>query len=101
LIQNSPDIITVVDAKGTVLYQSPAMKRALGYEPEDRIGKNGVEAGLLHPDDFPARNEAFEKASVIQTFPLSLRSACGIATALGVMWKRPLLICSPIRTCMA
>ena len=63
LIQNSPDIITVVDAKGTVLYQSPAMKRALGYEPEDRIGKNGVEAaGLLHPDDFPARNEAFEKA---------------------------------------
>jgi PAS domain S-box-containing protein len=63
LIQNSPDIITVVDAKGTILYQSPAMKRALGYEPEDRIGKNAVEAaGLLHPDDFPAKNEAFEKA---------------------------------------
>src|SRR4028119_10250 len=39
------------------------MKRALGYEPEDGIGKNVVEAtGLLHPDDFPAKNEAFEKA---------------------------------------
>jgi PAS domain S-box-containing protein len=54
LIHNSSDIITVVDAEGTILYQSLAMKRTLGYEPEGRIGKNAVEAAdLLHPEDLP------------------------------------------------
>jgi PAS domain S-box-containing protein len=62
LVQNSSDIITVVDAEGTILYQSPAVKRTLGYEPEERIGKNAVEARLLHPEDFSAKNEAFTKA---------------------------------------
>ncbi|MDQ3892286.1 MAG: PAS domain S-box protein, partial [Actinomycetota bacterium] len=63
LIHNSSDIITVVDAEGTILYQSPAMKRTLGYEPEGRIGKNAVEAAdLLHPEDLPVKNEAFTKA---------------------------------------
>jgi diguanylate cyclase (GGDEF)-like protein/PAS domain S-box-containing protein len=73
LIQNSPDIITVVDAEGTILYQSPAMKSALGYEPEDRIGKNAVEeAGLLHPEDFPAKNEALEKALRNPNIPVTV-----------------------------
>ena len=62
LIQNSSDIITVVDAEGTILYQSPAMKSMLGYEPEERIGKNAVEADLLHPEDLTMKNEAFTKA---------------------------------------
>ena len=63
LIHNSSDIITVVDAEGTILYQSPAMKRTLGYEPEGRIGKNAVEAAdLLHPEDLPVKTEAFVKA---------------------------------------
>ena len=61
-IQNSWDTITVVDAEGTILYQSPAMKRTLGYEPEERIGKNVVEAHLLHPEDFTVKIEAFAKA---------------------------------------
>jgi PAS domain S-box-containing protein len=61
-IQNSWDIITVVDAEGIILYQSPAMKRTLGYEPEERIGKNAVEAHLLHPEDFTVKIEAFANA---------------------------------------
>jgi diguanylate cyclase (GGDEF)-like protein/PAS domain S-box-containing protein len=62
LVQNSSDIITVVDAEGAILYQSPAIARILGYEPEERIGKNAVESDLLHPEDFTAKNEAFSKA---------------------------------------
>jgi len=73
LIQNSSDIITVVDTEGTILYQSPAMKRILGYEPEERIGKNAVEAGdLLHPEDIPAKNEAFTKALHDPNTPVSV-----------------------------
>ena len=63
LIQNSSDIITVVDAEGTILYQSPSIKRTLGYEPEERIGKNAVgESDLVHPEDLAAKKEAFTKA---------------------------------------
>jgi diguanylate cyclase (GGDEF)-like protein/PAS domain S-box-containing protein len=63
LIQNSTDIITVVDTEGTILYQSPSMKRILGHEPEKRIGKNAMEAaGLLHSEDVSAKKEAFAKA---------------------------------------
>ena len=73
LIQNSSDIITVVDAEGTILYQSPAMKRILGYEPEERIGKNALEAAdLLHPEDFPAKNESFVKALRNPNSPVSV-----------------------------
>jgi diguanylate cyclase (GGDEF)-like protein/PAS domain S-box-containing protein len=73
LIQNSSDIITVVDAEGTILYQSPAMKRILGYEPEERIGKNALEAAdLLHPEDLPAKNEAFVKALRNPNSPVSV-----------------------------
>ncbi|MDQ3835011.1 MAG: PAS domain-containing protein, partial [Actinomycetota bacterium] len=63
LIQNSSDIITVVDAASTILYQSPSIKRTLGYEPEERIGKNAVgESDLVHPEDLAAKKEAFTKA---------------------------------------
>ena len=63
MIQNSSDIITVVDAEGTILYQSPSMKSTLGHEPEERIGKNALEAaGPLHPEDVSAKKEAFAKA---------------------------------------
>ena len=73
LIQNSSDIVTVVDAEGTILYESPAMKRILGYEPEERIGKNELEAAaLLHPGDFPAKNEAFTKALRNPNSPVSV-----------------------------
>jgi diguanylate cyclase (GGDEF)-like protein/PAS domain S-box-containing protein len=72
LIQNSSDIITVVDAEGTILYQSPAMKSMLGYEPEERIGKNAVEADLLHPEDLTMKNEAFTKALRNPHTPVSI-----------------------------
>src|SRR5919202_211451 len=62
LIQNSSDIITVVDAEGTILYQSPSMRKALGHEPEERVGKNALEADLLHAEDVSAKKEAFAKA---------------------------------------
>ncbi len=35
LIENSLDLIAIVDATGRILYQSPSSLRVLGYTPEE------------------------------------------------------------------
>src|SRR5687768_13674327 len=49
LVQNATDVITILDARGTVCYESPAIERVLGFRPEDLIGT--ALAALLHPGD--------------------------------------------------
>jgi diguanylate cyclase (GGDEF)-like protein/PAS domain S-box-containing protein len=38
LVQHASDLITVLDADATVVYQSPSIERVLGYEPEEIVG---------------------------------------------------------------
>jgi diguanylate cyclase (GGDEF)-like protein/PAS domain S-box-containing protein len=49
LVQHASDLITVVDAHGNVLFDSPGVERLLGYTPDQRVGTSGL--GYLHPDD--------------------------------------------------
>jgi PAS domain S-box-containing protein len=49
LVQNTSDIITILQADGTVRYISPAIEKVLGYKPEEQIGINAF--GAVHPDD--------------------------------------------------
>ncbi len=49
MVQNSSDIISVMDEHGILKYVSPSIERLLGYVPGDRIGKSALD--LLHPDD--------------------------------------------------
>ena len=49
LIENTADLITVVDADGLVQYSSPAVQRVLGVASEEREGRSSVE--LIHPED--------------------------------------------------
>lgn len=51
LIDNSFDLISMIDEKGRIIYQSPAGERMLGYEPGDTIGKAAID--FIHPDDGP------------------------------------------------
>jgi len=62
LIESSFDIIVVVDSNGNVNHVSPSIKRTLGYEPEEWIGK--AHYNLIHPDDLPKLNSVF--AEVLQ-----------------------------------
>jgi diguanylate cyclase (GGDEF)-like protein/PAS domain S-box-containing protein len=39
LVQHSSDVVTVVDATGTIRYQSPAVERLFGYEPSATTGR--------------------------------------------------------------
>ncbi|MFC7172248.1 PAS domain-containing protein [Haloplanus litoreus] len=49
LVEESNDVVAVVDTDGTVTYVSPAVKRVLGYDPEALVGDVGSE--YTHPDD--------------------------------------------------
>ena len=49
LVQNSSDIITILESDGKIRYESPSVERILGYKPEDLIGKNAFQ--FVHPDD--------------------------------------------------
>ncbi|MCD4794752.1 MAG: PAS domain S-box protein [Bacteroidales bacterium] len=49
LIENSTDVISILDNKGNIMYESPAHKYVLGYRKGELAGKNSFE--LVHPDD--------------------------------------------------
>lgn len=49
LVQNSSDIITVLEENAAVRYQTPTVERILGYAPENLEGHRLTE--IVHPDD--------------------------------------------------
>jgi len=49
LLENAADVITVLEADGTVRYQSPAIEGVLGCPPEALVGTNLID--VVHPDD--------------------------------------------------
>lgn len=51
LIENSTDVIALINPFGKVLYASPSVKKVLGYAPEEFIGTNGLK--LVRPKDLP------------------------------------------------
>jgi PAS domain S-box-containing protein len=59
LILNSTDIITIVDRKLNIKYDSPSSIHYLGYGLNDRIGKNILD--FMHPDDKKKLKAEFNK----------------------------------------
>jgi len=49
LVQNSSDVISIVDADGGVRYHSESVRRVLGYDPGELV--DGDPLTLVHPDD--------------------------------------------------
>jgi diguanylate cyclase (GGDEF)-like protein/PAS domain S-box-containing protein len=49
LVQNSSDVITLIEPDTTIKYQTPSIERVLGYEPAALIGTKLID--LVHPDD--------------------------------------------------
>ena len=60
LIENALDIITVLDAEGVILFESPSVRRVLGYQPDELLGKHIFD--FVHPDDLDHAREAFANA---------------------------------------
>ena len=56
LIENTLDIITVLDSSGKILFESPSVEKLMGYRPEEMTGINVFE--FVHPDDRLRAQEA-------------------------------------------
>jgi len=59
LIENSIDLVTVLDSIGNILFENPAIEKLLGYRREELIGMNVF--AYLHPDDRSAARDALGK----------------------------------------
>jgi PAS domain S-box-containing protein len=57
VVESIYDVVSVVDATGAIEYQSPSVKRVLGYTAEERIGTTTFD--YVHPDDLDEAREAF------------------------------------------
>lgn len=60
LIENSTDVITLLDSHGIIVYQSPSAERTLGYGGHAMIGKRGLD--LVAEDEQPRVRELFKAA---------------------------------------
>jgi PAS domain S-box-containing protein len=60
LLENSLDIIQIVDSEGIIRYTSPSIERILGYNPDELIGRASIEG--VHPDDLEMVAKGFEEA---------------------------------------
>ncbi|HBL25493.1 MAG TPA: hypothetical protein DD490_01520, partial [Acidobacteria bacterium] len=49
LVQNASDLIAILEADGSVRYESPSHRRLLGHRPDDFAGKSFLD--LVHPED--------------------------------------------------
>ena len=60
IVENLDDAVGVLEPDGRVAYLSPAVKRLSGWEPEELVGRDGLEH--VHPDDRPAVQAALQAA---------------------------------------
>jgi PAS domain S-box-containing protein len=58
LIQNTSDIIMVLDKESNATFVSPSVQRILGYTPEELMGKDSLLQ--LHPEDSTAIKKIFQ-----------------------------------------
>jgi diguanylate cyclase (GGDEF)-like protein/PAS domain S-box-containing protein len=63
LIQNSSDVVAIVEADGVTRYVSPVVERVLGYKPENGQGRNVFQPPVLHPDDADRVRDTFVSIS--------------------------------------
>jgi len=57
LIRHSVDVLTVLDERGDIKYESPAFSRMFGYDPNEFVGENVFDH--VHPDDRQRVHDTF------------------------------------------
>ena len=57
LIENTSDVISVLDLDATIAYESPSILRTFGYTAEECVGRSAFD--FIHPDDAPRVAEEF------------------------------------------
>ncbi len=72
LIENAADLITVVSADGTILYDSPSRQRIFGRVDTDRLGSSAF--AVVHPDDLPRLRAMLGRTAPGETVAFEYRS---------------------------
>jgi PAS domain S-box-containing protein len=89
LIENASDIVAILDKDLTIRYQSPTIKRILGYQPEELINKKASD--YVHPQDLPEAIKAFKKLiknpKTVQTMEFRVRHKNGSWRTVEAMGK--------------
>jgi PAS domain S-box-containing protein len=89
LIENGSDMIAVVNLDGTLRYVSPSVKRVLGYDPEEMVGKAISE--YAHPDDTTTtsllRNRTGDQDSPVESVELRFKNQNGDWRTLEVVGR--------------
>jgi diguanylate cyclase (GGDEF)-like protein len=80
LVQNSSDVITILDPDGTIRYQSPAARTVFGHDPRRLVGTSLLE--LLHPDDVAVARAFLATLTAARPHPAALRKAARHHTSL-------------------
>jgi len=70
LVQNSSDVITVVDVRGVVRYLTPSVHKILGHDPQQLVGTRIT--GLLRPGDGRRLEAALASAARSPGRPITL-----------------------------
>ena len=58
LTENALDILSILDHQGAFTYNSPSLRRVMGYEPKDLAGQSAF--ALIHPEDLPSVLKGFD-----------------------------------------
>ncbi len=72
IIENTTDLVSIMDAEGNVRYHSPSVERILGYGDEDMLGRSALE--MVHPQDMGRVEEALRRLAAEPDQAVSLEA---------------------------
>jgi PAS domain S-box-containing protein len=78
LLEQTHDVITVVDHEGTVRWQSPSSEPVKGYPPEELVGENVLE--YVHPED---------RDRVVERMRTAVEESGRLDERIDVRFRRP------------
>ena len=87
LVRDNPDMIAVIDLDGRFTFVSEAVRRILGLDPADLVGRDGF--ALIHPDDIGVAAESLGSTvaggdGVHKVFLHMMRTLAGSSVSPGV-----------------
>ncbi|MFO1512550.1 MAG: PAS domain S-box protein [Verrucomicrobiota bacterium] len=62
LIENASDLITVLNNRGVIRFQSPSSERIIGYKAEQMVGQNCLD--YIYPEDVSRIRKALEQTLI-------------------------------------
>src|SRR5580693_861259 len=71
LIENSLDLVSILNFDGTIRYASPSHERILGYPLEDLVGQNAF--SFVHPDDIESVRRSFTQSDTAASVECRIR----------------------------